>query len=171
MKKLKNYNVLVKAFDNFSLVNLEVSVFRKGEKVFKKAKESVASGWPVPYLSFIEENSEPFTLKTNETSKSWNGTLEYSTNTSTWVVWNGTQISSSNDGKLYLRGTNNTVITGKAAKKSFVFTENKKIKCVGNIENLLNYKTVEQDRHPTMGVGCFEDMFKLCSSLTDVSKL
>jgi hypothetical protein len=42
-KKLKNYNVLVKALNNFSLVNLDINVLRKGENVFKRTKEASAS--------------------------------------------------------------------------------------------------------------------------------
>ena len=35
-----------------------------------------------PYLTFRSPSS--FTLKVNDTKKHWNGTLEYSTDTSTW---------------------------------------------------------------------------------------
>ena len=62
-----------------------------------------------PYLSFI--GNEDFTLKTNNTTKNWDGTLEYSTDKSTWNTWNGTEIFSSGNA-LYLRGTGNTRITG-----------------------------------------------------------
>ena len=39
---------------------------------------------PKPYLTFKSPNS--FTLKVNDTTKHWNGTLEYSTNASTWTT-------------------------------------------------------------------------------------
>ena len=61
-----------------------------------------------PYLSFI--GNEDFTLKTNNNIKNWDGTLEYSTDATTWSTWDGTKISSSGN-KLYLRGTGNTKIT------------------------------------------------------------
>ena len=172
-KKLKNYNVLVKALDNFSLVSLDINVLnKKGENVFKKIKESSAKIFYDPYLSFIEENKTPFTLKTYNTAKNWKGTIEYSLDTQNWNEWNGTEISSSNDGKLYLRGTENAAITGDGAyEKYFVLSAGKKIQCIGNIETLLDYKTVVAGNHPTMAKECFLFLFKECASLTKAPEL
>ncbi len=118
-----------------------------------------------PYLSFI--GNEDFTLKTYNTTKNWDGTLEYSTDTSTWNTWNGTEISSSGS-KLYLRGIGNTKITGNSNNYMFVFTGTStlKIACKGNIENLLDYETVSAGGHPTMAIYCYNNMFQGCSSLT-----
>ena len=123
-----------------------------------------------PYLSFI--GNEDFTLKTNNTTKNWDGTLEYSTDTSTWNTWNGTEISSS-DSKLYLRGTGNTKITGNSDSRRFVFTGTSalKIACEGNIENLLDYETVSAGGHPTMAINCYRSMFYGCTSLTTAPAL
>lgn len=120
----------------------------------------------VPYLSFI--GNEDFTLKTNNTTKNWDGTLEYSTDIITWNTWNGTEISSSGS-KLYLRGTGNTKITGSNSSNfRFVFTgtDTLKIACKGNIENLLDYETVSAGGHPTMGGYCYANMFQDCTALT-----
>ena len=124
----------------------------------------------VPYLRFI--GNEDFTLKTYNTTKNWDGTLEYSTDTSTWNTWNGTEISSSGS-KLYLRGTGNTKITGNSANYGFVFTGagTLKIACVGNIENLLDYETVSAGGHPTMADYCYGDMFNGCTYLTTAPSL
>ena len=69
---------------------------------------------PKPYLTFKSPNS--FTLAVKDTTKHWDGTLEYSTDASTWSTWDGTTTLSSttsgSGGVLYLRGTGNTVITG-----------------------------------------------------------
>ena len=125
-----------------------------------------------PYLSFI--GNEDFTLKTGNTSKNWDGTLEYSTDKSTWNTWNGTAISSVG-GKLYLRGTGNTKITGTTSTKNkFVFnggTDALRIACKGNIENLLDYETVSADGHPTMANYCYSHMFQGCTSLTSAPAL
>ena len=123
-----------------------------------------------PYLSFI--GNEDFTLKTNNTTKNWDGTLEYSTNKSTWNTWDGTEISSSG-GKLYLRGTGNTKITGNGPNYRFVFTGTNalKIACKGNIENLLDYQTVSAGGHPNMGSWCYYVMFYGCTSLTTAPAL
>ena len=123
----------------------------------------------VTYLSFI--GNEDFTLKTNNTTKNWDGTLEYSTDKSTWNTWNGTEISSVGN-KLYLRGTGNTKITGDSSYK-FVFTGTSalKIACEGNIENLLDYETVSAGGHPTMADNCYSYMFSDCASLTTAPEL
>ena len=125
----------------------------------------------INYLSFI--GNEDFTLKTNNATKNWDGTLEYSTDTSTWNTWNGTEISSSGS-KLYLRGTGNTKITGGLNNKyRFVFTgtDALKIACEGNIENLLDYETVSAGGHPTMAEKCYRSMFEGCKSLTTAPEL
>lgn len=104
-----------------------------------------------PYLTFKSPSS--FTLKVNNTTKNWDGTLEYSTNASTWTTWNGTTtLSSATSGSsnvLYLRGTGNTRITGSSSNYKWVLNGNN-IKCSGNIENLLDYTTVTSGNHPTM---------------------
>ena len=125
---------------------------------------------PPACLSFI--GNEDFTLKTYNTTKNWDGTLEYSTDKSTWSTWDGTEISSSGT-KLYLRGTGNTKITGNANKYGFVFTGTSalKIACKGNIENLLDYETVSAGGHPTMAKYCYSSMFLGCTSLTTAPTL
>ena len=122
------------------------------------------------YLSFI--GNEDFTLKTYNTTKNWDGTLEYSTNKSTWNTWDGTEISSAGN-KLYLRGTGNTRIAGSSSDYRFVFTgtDALKIACEGNIENLLDYETVSAGGHPTMADYCYRYMFYGCTALTTVPEL
>ena len=124
----------------------------------------------IPCLSFT--GNEDFTLKTANTTKNWDGTLEYSTDTSTWNTWNGTEISSAGN-KLYLRGIGNTKITGSSSSFRFVFTgtDALKIACKGNIENLLDYETVSAGGHPTMGKYCYGYMFRDCKSLTTAPEL
>ena len=127
---------------------------------------------PTPYLTFKSPNS--FTLAVNDTIKHWNGTLEYSTNASTWSTWDGTTtLSSATSGSnniLYLRGTGNTVITGNSSNYKWVLTGSN-IKCIGNIENLLDYATVEAGNHPTMASYCYSLMFLGCTALTQAPEL
>ena len=124
----------------------------------------------VPYLSFL--GNEDFTLKTYNATKNWDGTLEYSTDTITWNTWNGTEISSVGN-NLYLRGTGNTKITGNSTDYRFVFTgtNDLKIACEGNIENLLDYATVRSGGHPTMASHCYYYMFRGCKALTTAPEL
>ena len=125
---------------------------------------------PIPYLSFIA--NEDFTLKTNNTTKNWDGTLEYSTDAITWKTWDGTEISFAGS-KLYLRGTGNTIITGDSKGSMFVFTGTStlKIACKGNIENLLDYETVSAGGHPAMAANCYQGMFYDCTALTTPPEL
>ena len=103
------------------------------------------------YLRFSSISS--FTLAVNDATKHWDGTLEYFASDKTWTTWDGTSALSavSDDGEyvLYLRGIRNTIITGNKINYKWVLTGTD-IACIGNIENLLNYTTVESGAHPTM---------------------
>ena len=124
------------------------------------------------YLTFSSPNS--FTLKVNDTTKHWDGTLEYFSSNRTWTTWDGATTLSSvdNDGEnvLYLRGTGNTVITGNSPNYRWILTGND-IACIGNIENLLDYATVEAGNHPIMANYCYYSMFYDCSSLAQAPAL
>ena len=127
---------------------------------------------PISYLTFSSPNS--FTLAVNDATKHWNGTLEYSTDTSAWSTWDGTTTLSSatsgSDNILYLRGTGNKVITGNNTGYKWVLTGSD-IACIGNIENLLDYATVESGAHPTMANYCYQYMFYGCTGLTQAPAL
>ena len=129
------------------------------------------------YLTFSSPKS--FTLKVNNATKNWDGTLEYFSADKVWTVWDGTTIlfADNNDGEyvLYLRGTGNTKITSPTVNGSsdtyrWVLTGSD-IACVGNIENLLDYATVESGQHPTMAEACYVYMFSGCTSLTQAPAL
>ena len=124
------------------------------------------------YLTFSSPNS--FTLKVYDTAKHWDGTLEYFASDRTWTTWDGTTTLSSvnNDGEhvLYMRGTGNTVITGKMLDYRWVLIGSD-ISCIGNIENLLDYATVASGQHPTMANDCYQSMFSGCTSLTQAPAL
>ena len=129
------------------------------------------------YLTFSSPKN--FTLKVNNATKNWDGTLEYFSADKIWAVWDGTTILSAynNDGEyvLYLRGTGNTKITCPTAHDAsatyrWVLTGSD-IACVGNIENLLDYATVESGQHPTMAEACYVYMFYDCTSLTQAPTL
>ena len=125
-----------------------------------------------PYLTFSSPSS--FTLAVKDATKHWDGTLEYSTDTSTWSTWDGTttlsSVTNGSDNVLYLRGTGNTVITGSNQNYKWILTGSD-IACIGNIENLLDYATVESGAHPTMASYCYQNMFRDCASLTKAPAL
>ena len=124
------------------------------------------------YLTFSSISS--FTLAVKNRIKSWNGTLEYFTSDKTWATWDGTTTlpAVGDDGEyfLYLRGTGNTIITGNSTSYRWVLTGTD-IKCIGNIENLLNYATVESGANPTMANYCYFNMFQGCTALTQAPSL
>ena len=116
------------------------------------------------YLTFSSPSS--FTLNTYNNAKYWDGTLEYSTDASTWNVWEGATLSSDN-GKLYLRGTGNTKISYGTA---WVISGSD-VSCEGNIENLLDYTMVANGQHPAMAIECFKELFGGCTSLISAPAL
>lgn len=124
------------------------------------------------YLTFSSPNS--FTLAVEDATKHWDGTLEYFASNKTWTAWDGTTALSSvdNDGEyvMYLRGIGNTVITGNKSNYRWVLTSSN-IKCIGNIENLLDYATVTTGNHPTMESFCYSNMFWNCTALTQAPAL
>lgn len=124
----------------------------------------------VPYLTFSSPNS--FTLAVGDATKHWDGTLEYSTDASTWSTWDGTTTLSSatsgSDNVLYLRGTGNTKISGydEDTEEYIPWKINgTDVRCDGNIETLLDYATVEAGEHPMMAEECFGGLFMGCTAL------
>ena len=121
------------------------------------------------YLTFSSPNE--FTLAKSRSYGGWDGTLEYFASDETWTTWNGVDILSAvyngSEYVLYMRGIGNSVIVNGAAW-DLAGTD---IKCIGNIENLLDYTTVESGNHPIMGVNCYREMFSNCTGLTQAPDL
>ena len=121
------------------------------------------------YLTFSSPNK--FTLSLQR-GKGWGGTLEYFASDETWTTWSGENALSAvdNGGEyvIYLRGIGNSVISGKKGGWKLVGTD---IKCIGNIENLLDYATVESGNHPIMHDHCYNCMFRECESLIQAPEL
>ena len=120
-------------------------------------------------LEFVSDNS--FTMNT---TKLWDGTIEYN-NGNGWAAWNGSQISSSNiDGRqrIYFRGSNNTYIMGSNGSRDNAWKiTGSNVECNGNLWNILDYNTVKQDNIPTHAKYCFYHMFDSCEALVKVPAL
>ena len=150
--------------------------YTDGEEVVKIDKKYLPF-LPKPdgesYLTFSSKNSFTLTVQTPE--KTWDGTLEYFASDETWTVWNGSRwdsLSAAYNGTeyvLYLRGTGNTVITGNSVTRWKLYGSD--IACIGNIETLLDYSTVESGEHPVMADYCYFRMFEGCTSLTRAPEL
>ena len=127
---------------------------------------------PTNWLTF--SSAEPFTIGVNNATKNWDGTLYYSTDTTTWSEWDGTAAiaSAEHEGeqRVYMRGVENTKITGSSDTYRWVLTGSN-ISCNGNIENLLDFETVADGKHPTMAKYCYAYMFQGCTSLITAPEL
>ena len=126
---------------------------------------------PVTYLTFA--SAAPFTIAVGNDTKNWDGTLYYSTDTTTWNEWDGTIIESvenSGNQKIYMCGSGNSRITGTTSSAWWVLTGDE-ISCNGNIENLLDFETVAKGKHPMMSDHCYYNMFRNCTSLTEAPEL
>lgn len=123
------------------------------------------------YLAFSSPSA--FTINTYKNMKSWDGTLEYSTDANSWAIWDGTTTLSSiekdNKHSLYFRGIGNTKISTGTNNRWVISGEN--VECIGNIENLLDYTIVESGEHPTMADRCYRNLFQNCASLTQAPAL
>lgn len=122
------------------------------------------AGTPTDCIVFTGESSD-FTLAVGSYgAKEWDGTVEYSTDRTTWVTWDGTAISSSNK-KLYLRGSGNTTFyTSNGAR----FVLSAKAGCSGNLNTLLEYSNP-----PTVlsASNCYAYMFLNCTNLTEAPSI
>ena len=119
--------------------------------------------------AILFRSTAPFQLEASN-GKTWDCILEYSTDGKTWNEWNGESISSGENNELYIRGTGNTVITGRFGRGwKLEPSADNKIECIGNIENLLDYRVVLDGKHPTMGRYCYVELF--CNNTDSISKV
>ena len=123
------------------------------------------------YITF----SSPYSFTLNKDSNATNdGIVQYSTDATTWNTFTTTSVSAvlaaSGLYEIYMRGTGNTFVQGNTSQSSPYFKmSGTSISCDGNIENLLDYATVANGNHPTMGSYYF--MFYGCTSLTSCPTL
>lgn len=123
-----------------------------------------------PYLKFSSAN--PFSIESSVWTPTWDGTMEYSTDASTWSVWDATTISAAESNGtyyLYMRGSGNTIVTG-AASSGFGISASAgtEVSCDGDIRTLLQYNDVE---NVTPGARCFMGLFATNSYLVKAPDL
>lgn len=114
-----------------------------------------------------------FSLSLSSKKKSWNGTMEWTDGDSPWAVWDGTTtLRSSANGRLYLRGTNNTSVTSATSFRGAIFLlSGANVACEGNIESLLDYQTVAGGGHPDTAIYAFAGMFMGVTALVKAPTL
>ena len=114
-------------------------------------------------LTFTGKDSE-FTLKA--TNKTWDGTLEWSTDQRNWTALADTEEMQSVDKKLYLRGKGNTKFFANSKGTQWVLSE--KADCTGNIQTLLDWE------NPPTSINersCYKRMFFKCTNLATAPEL
>lgn len=119
------------------------------------------------YLTFV--GNDTFILRGKNYWDAQGGKVYYSTDAITWNEWNGNDITSSADNRVYLRGRNNTVFYNSltAGQAILRFLGNAtEIACYGNLANLLDYAKVAQGSEITMAKNCFREMFYNQTKLT-----
>lgn len=125
--------------------------------------EKAAAGY-TDCLTFTGKIGD-FTLKA--TNKTWDGTLEWSTDLNTWTTLAGTEEMQSVNKKLYLRGKNTTFYNS-VKYKGVRWVLSAEADCIGNIQTLLDYEikptSISKDY-------CYSEMFRGCTNLTAAPEL
>ena len=143
---------------------------------------------PTPYI--VYSSVDPFNLANaasvsgqSSNHKTWDGSLEYSTDASSWSAWNGSRVYAASDGTkyhIYIRGTSNTYMLWQTHHDPSIdgmgwyttaSSSSTRVSVSGNIESLLDYQTVLNGQHPTMGSYAFDCLFANDARLNDVTGL
>lgn len=119
------------------------------------------------FLSF--SSNQPFSIGTRNSAKYWDGVLEYSTDATTWNVWDGST-AIGNALRLYIRGIGNTKITG-SYSGNWTLTATAGVKVQGTLETLLDYATAGQGLTPAAADHCFLWLFGDWAYLEDAGDL
>ena len=162
----------------------------------KNLKETIPENEQAPDKAILFQSENSFSLSNANGQKNWDGTIEYSIDNINWQTWNGESINGGQNGnyyRLYLRGSNNTKLSGGQENSRFIFVGTK-IKCTGNFQNLLSYQSTSLTSlapsafqylftrchnidfniilpFTTLANYCYANMFSYCTSLTTMPEL
>lgn len=129
---------------------------------------------PDSMLIFKSLSGDEFSLSSvseDTPAKLWDGTMYYSTDARIWQIWDGLSSISSSEGRLYVRGLNNTVASKDGQWKISFINPDDYINCSGNIETLLDWQQAKDGQHPVMGAYAFSDMFSYWIRLLSAPEL
>lgn len=137
-------------------------------------------------LTFWEENGQNFDFKIRKWGNSElasNRYFQYSLDGENWIDYNVISYGATpstittTTGVLFLRGQNNTHISQAAGRGLIIDLESDialtplRIKCLGNIETLLDYQQASQGAHFALDNWCFAYLFLSCTALTQAPSL
>ena len=116
------------------------------------------------FIKFSSPNS--FSVQTQNQSRQWNGTMQYSDNNGqNWLTFLGGTVNSGYDSQtstyvLLFRGVGNTHFkSDNTLVGSFKFVSGSDITVSGNLESLLDYEVVAGGNHPSIDDYCFAYLF------------
>ena len=128
--------------------------------------------YPTDCLTFESIAGETGLFSLSVSAANWNGTVWYSQDGMVWSPLSAIQTVYSQNGRLYLRGQGNShLATSTSAVTTISLNSNTGVKCIGNIETLLDYQTVLNGNHPQMDNQCFAGLFKNCVYLVSAPEL
>ena len=176
MSLILNYPIKTNLDDgDFFLLGTASATYSCTFETFKKAVKGVITN---PYLTFSSPNQ--FSISCH--LQSWDGTIEYSTNTVDWIEWVAdvhtaempTLVSETavDSEVIYIRGIGNTRISFMPGDDPVPWhITGSEVSCTGNIETLLDYRVVLNGGHPEMGDSCFSSLFNNNPSLVSCPEL
>ena len=141
-----------------------VTSTRKVYAVYKK------EGGQAEYLTFSSQGTFDITGRC-WAGPIWNGDMYYSFDGDEWNEWDGNKISAgiqNGEYVLLMRGVGNSMVSyyddddDGGTFYGFKIKGEAGVACSGNIELLLDYQTVINGGHPTMGDRCFCQTFAVC---------
>ena len=125
---------------------------------------------PSPCVTFSSPAEFYITKATGYQTKTWDGTLQYSTDGLYWTDWDGTGELHSSSGTLRLRGRGNSVISGSVYGHGWLIFGSS-VSCTGNLETLLDYRAVQAQEHPVPGEYAFRELFRGNTALITAPEL
>ena len=131
---------------------------------------------PAPEGSYITFSSDSaFTVAlTGKDGKLYNDEMiQYSTDLIDWEEYKTVDqaIPSNSEHKLYFRGLGNSRLSDGTDGYSTFVLNGTDISCTGNIETLLNYKDVIENKHPAMASYALAGLFEGCAALIEAPTL
>ena len=130
------------------------------------------------YINYDKEINYAVLIKSSSSNisitfyKTWDGTLEYLSSNLNWTTINASDVVSSNNGKIYIRGTSNTYVCRDGSHYPFcsINTEGN-VSISGQLSCLFDWQTVKYGGNITMAAHACDGLFYNNTKITDISEL
>jgi len=177
------YNVTVRGIENSFIFEKKFAV-EPGLKTSVVYSRDTTDNYQLTDIGYVGKYilfRSPETFKLVTTSKYWDGTIEYSTDNSSWTAWDGSVINSAKYGDdyyyIFLRGkvngnslntlspnvnTMGSEYDSTTTRFSIIPTGENTVECYGNLMTLINYETPVTE----VAENAFIRLFCNCQSLS-----